>query len=205
MKLAYFSPFNPQPSGISDYSEELLPYLGAHAEIDLFVDGFQPSNAQLLERFSCFDYVANPESLEQLPEYDAIVYHMGNDHRYHAGIVRVMRAHPGVVVFHDFALQDFFLGTAREQGDMSSYLDELEACNGKSERAKAREFVRRGATPPQAAAPLSFPLNARLARDAEGIIVHSEWSAQRFSDIAPSVPIAKINHHITAQAALGLP
>ena len=27
MRLAYFSPLNPQPSGISDYSEELLPYL----------------------------------------------------------------------------------------------------------------------------------------------------------------------------------
>lgn len=201
MKLAYFSPFNPQPSGISDYSEELLPWLAAHAEIDLFVDGFQPSNAQLLERFRFFDYQTHPESLERLPEYDAIVYHMGNDHRYHAGIVRVMREHPGVVVFHDFALQDFFLGQAREKGDMSSYLDELEACDGKSERAKAKEFVRRGATPPQAAAPLTFPLNASLARTAEGIIVHSEWSRERLSNIAPSVPIATINHHITAQAA----
>lgn len=201
MNLAYFSPFNPQPSGISDYSEELLPYLAAHAEIDLFVDGFQPSNAELLERFRCFDYRANPESLERLPQYDAIVYHMGNDHRYHSGIVRVMRKHPGIVVFHDFALQDFFLGQAREEGDMSSYLDELEACDGKNERAKAKEFVRRGATPSQAAAPLTFPLNASLARAAEGIIVHSEWSRERFSKVAPRVPIAKINHHITAQAA----
>jgi len=201
MNLAYFSPFNPQPSGISDYSEELLPYLAAHAEIDLFVDGFQPSNTALLERFHSFDYRANPDSLERLAEYDAIVYHMGNDHRYHSGIVRVMREHPGIVVFHDFALQDFFLGQAREKGDMSSYLDELEACDGKNERAKAKEFVRRGATPSQAAAPLSFPLNAKLARAAEGIIVHSEWSRERFSKVAPRVPIAKINHHITAEAA----
>ena len=29
MKLAYFSPLGPQRSGISDYSEELLPYLAA--------------------------------------------------------------------------------------------------------------------------------------------------------------------------------
>jgi 2-polyprenyl-3-methyl-5-hydroxy-6-metoxy-1,4-benzoquinol methylase/glycosyltransferase involved in cell wall biosynthesis len=203
MKLAYFSPFNPQPSGISDYSEELLPYLAENAEIDLFVDGFQPANQELLERFRCFDYQAHPESLERLTEYDAIVYHMGNDHRYHTGIVRIMREHPGVVVFHDFALQDFFLGQAREKGDMSSYLGELEACHGKSERAKAEEYVRRGATPPQAAAPLNFPLNASLARAAEGIIVHSEWSRKRLSEIAPGVPIAQINHHITARAAAG--
>ena len=43
MKLAYFSPLNPQPSGMSDYSEELLPYLAADAEITLFVDGFAPA------------------------------------------------------------------------------------------------------------------------------------------------------------------
>ncbi|HWN10806.1 MAG TPA: methyltransferase domain-containing protein [Pyrinomonadaceae bacterium] len=205
MNLAYFSPFNPQPSGISDYSEELLPYLAAHAEIDLFVDGFVPSNQELLDRFRCFDYHANPESLDLLPNYDAIVYHMGNDHRYHTGIVRVMRQHPGVVVFHDYALQDFFLGQAREQGAMSSYLDELEACNGKSERTKAEEFVRRGATPPHAAAPLNFPLNANLARTAEGIIVHSEWSRERLSSVAPGLTIAQINHHITPRAAAGGP
>ncbi|MBC8029283.1 MAG: methyltransferase domain-containing protein [Pyrinomonadaceae bacterium] len=203
MKLAYFSPFNPQPSGVSDYSEELLPYLAAHADIDLFVDGFQPSNLEMLARFRCFDFGANPASLERLPEYDAIVYHMGNDHRYHTGIVSVMRAHPGVVVFHDFALQDFFLGQAREQGDMRSYLDELEVCHGRRERAKAEEYVRRGATPPQAASPLTFPLNAGLARAAEGIIVHSEWSRERLSVIAPAVPTARINHHITAHAAAG--
>lgn len=203
MKLAYFSPFNPQPSGISDYSEELLPYLAAHADTDLFVDGFQPDNQEMLARFRWFDYRANPESLKRLPQYDAIIYHLGNDHRYHTGMVRVMRDYPGVLVFHDFALQDFFLGQAREDGDMSSYLDELEVCHGKRERAKAEEHVRRGATPPQAAAPLTFPLNARLARAAEGIVVHSEWSRERFSDTAPHVPITRINHHITAKAAAG--
>ena len=47
MKLAYFSPLSPQRSGISDYSEELLPYLAEGSEIALFVDGFQPANREL--------------------------------------------------------------------------------------------------------------------------------------------------------------
>jgi len=34
MKLAYFSPLRPQRSGISDYSEELLPYLARAADIN---------------------------------------------------------------------------------------------------------------------------------------------------------------------------
>jgi 2-polyprenyl-3-methyl-5-hydroxy-6-metoxy-1,4-benzoquinol methylase/glycosyltransferase involved in cell wall biosynthesis len=201
MELAYFSPFNPQPSGISDYSEELLPYLAAHADIDLFVDGFEPSNENLRARFECFDYQRNAAVIDKLREYDAIVYHLGNDHRYHTGIVRVMRQHPGVAVFHDFALQDFFLGQARDQADIKVYLEELEACHGRHERQRAEEHIRRGSLPPQVNSPLTFPLNARLARSSEGIIVHSEWSRQRFSRIAPTVPIDRINHHITARAA----
>jgi 2-polyprenyl-3-methyl-5-hydroxy-6-metoxy-1,4-benzoquinol methylase/glycosyltransferase involved in cell wall biosynthesis len=201
MKLAYFSPFNPQPSGISDYSEELLPYLAAHADIDLFVDGFQPTNEDLSARFESFDYQHKPAVIDRLREYDAIVYHLGNDHRYHIGIVSVMRQHPGVTVFHDFALQDFFLGQARDQENMKVYLEELEACHGMKERRRAEEHIRRGSLPPQVNSPLTFPLNARLARSSEGIIVHSEWSRQRFSRIAPAVPIERINHHITARAA----
>lgn len=205
MKLAYFSPLNPQPSGISDYSEELLPHLAAHAEIDLFVDGFQPDNSELLERFKYFDYQRNPAVIARLVEYDALLYHLGNDHRYHTGIVSVMRQHPGVAVFHDFALQDFFLGQARDQADMHVYLDELEACHGINERRRAEEAIRRGSLPPQVNSPLTFPLNARLARSSEGIIVHSEWSRDRFSRIAPAVPIERINHHITARAAAATP
>src|SRR6185295_12431733 len=99
MLLAYFSPLNPQPSGISDYSEELLPCLAAEAEITLFVDGFEPSNREVRERFKWCDYRRDLSVLKTLSDYDAIVYHMGNDHRYHARMLEVARAHPGIVVF----------------------------------------------------------------------------------------------------------
>jgi 2-polyprenyl-3-methyl-5-hydroxy-6-metoxy-1,4-benzoquinol methylase/glycosyltransferase involved in cell wall biosynthesis len=194
MKLAYFSPLNPQPSGISDYSEELLPYLAAEGvDIALFVDGFQPTNIELLARFSCFDYRRDPSALEFLKDSDAIVYHMGNDHRYHAGIFDVMRRYAGVVVLHDFALQDFFLGLARERNDMRLYLDEMAACHGERERALAQEQLHRGSLPHHIAMPLSFPLNRRLARNAEGIIAHSEWGRVRLAQTAPTVPVAHIN------------
>lgn len=192
MKLAYFSPLNPQPSGISDYSEELLPYLAAHAEIDLFVDGFRPGNPKITTQFRYFDYHREPSALDRLPGYDAVVYHMGNDHRYHAGIFDTMRKQPGVVVFHDFALQDFFLGLARVRGDIELYLAEVSACHGKNERIRAEEHLLRGSVPPQVATPLNFPLNCRAAGAAEGIIVHSQWSHARFERLAQGVPLARI-------------
>jgi 2-polyprenyl-3-methyl-5-hydroxy-6-metoxy-1,4-benzoquinol methylase/glycosyltransferase involved in cell wall biosynthesis len=192
MKLAYLSPLNPQASGISDYSEELLPYLAVHAEIDLFVDGFRPSNPKIITQFRSFDYHSDPSVLDCLGDYDAVIYHMGNDHRYHAGIFDTMRKQPGVVVFHDFALQDFFLGLARIRGDIELYLSEVAACHGKSERLRAEEHLRRGSVPPQVDAPLNFPLNFRAASAAEGIIVHSQWSRARFERLVPGLPLARI-------------
>ena len=193
MKIAYFSPLNPQPSGISDYSEELLPYLAAYAEITLFVDGFEPSNPEIRAQFTHCDYRRNPGVLQTLGDYDAVVYHMGNDHRYHAGIFEVAREHAGIVVFHDFALQDFFLGLAQARGRIEVYLEEVAACHGYEATREAAEALERGSTPPLLARPTDFPLNCRLARDAEGIIVHSEWGCARFARVAPSIPVAHIN------------
>src|ERR1043166_4975836 len=85
MRLAYFSPLTPQRSGISDYSEELLPHLARGAEITLFVDGFAPASRELVARFPVRDFAREPSVLRSLAEFDAVVYHLGNDHRYHAG------------------------------------------------------------------------------------------------------------------------
>lgn len=193
MKLAYFSPLNPQPSGISDYSEELLPYLAAQAEVTLFVDGFEPANKELRAGFHYADYKRQPDVLQTLANYDAVVYHLGNDYRYHAGILEVARQHPGIVVFHDFALQDFFLGLAQARGQMEIYLEEVAACHGYDATRQAAEALQRGSVPPLVARPLDFPLNCRIARTAEGIVVHSEWARARFAEIAPAVPVAHIN------------
>ncbi len=198
MKLAYFSPLTPQPSGISDYSEELLPHLANGADITLFVDGFHPTNDSLLSQFEWVDYRNEPAIGERLNQYDAVIYHVGNDHRYHTRIVETMRRHSGIAVFHDFALQDFFLGLARERKDMRLYLDEMLVCHGEKERSLAEEHLRRGSVPPQVAVPLSYPLNCRLARGAEGVITHSEWARARLHATASVVQIRRINMPVLA-------
>ncbi|HYH85217.1 MAG TPA: methyltransferase domain-containing protein [Pyrinomonadaceae bacterium] len=203
MQLAYFSPLSPRRSGIADYSEELLPHLASGADITLFVDGFSPSHGETATRFPVRDYRRDASLLQSLGEFDAVVYHMGNDHRYHAGVYDAMHAHAGVVVFHDYALQDFFLGLARERDDMRIYLDEVEACHGERARLEASDALARGAAPSMFARAVDFPLNCRLARASEGIIVHSEWSRARFEKTAPGVPVRRINHHITPRAAEG--
>src|SRR5207237_7997880 len=125
MKLAYFSPLLPQRSGISDYSEELLPYLARAADITLFVDGFQPSNREVTSRFEICDYRKQPDLLKCLESFDAVIYHMGNDHRYHAGIFETTIKYPGILVLHDFALHDFFFSLAQTRWVLRLYLEEV--------------------------------------------------------------------------------
>jgi 2-polyprenyl-3-methyl-5-hydroxy-6-metoxy-1,4-benzoquinol methylase/glycosyltransferase involved in cell wall biosynthesis len=199
MKLAYFSPLGPQRSGISDYSEELLPYLARRAEITLFVDGFQPSNRELTSRFEVYDYRRKRSLLRELDRFDAVVYHMGNDHRYHSGIFDAMTVRPGIVVLHDFGLQDFFLGLARERNDPGIYLNEVEFCQGKKLRNEAAEELTRGAIPSIASRPLDFPLNKRIVTSAEGIIVHSNFVRERLIPFAAGVPIVHIPHLVNLE------
>jgi 2-polyprenyl-3-methyl-5-hydroxy-6-metoxy-1,4-benzoquinol methylase/glycosyltransferase involved in cell wall biosynthesis len=193
MKLAYFSPLGPQRSGISDYSEELLPHLANGAELTLFVDGFHPVNRELTAQFEVIDYRRKRSSLGQLNRFDAVVYHMGNDHRYHAGIFEAMKYRSGVVVFHDFALQDFFMGLSRDRNDLRIYLDEVEYGHGKKTSEEAATSLAMGASPQILAQPIEFPLNKRIAARSEGIIVHSEWSRKRFAVALPHVPVARIS------------
>ena len=190
-KLAYFSPLRPQPSGISDYSEELLPHLANAAEITLFVDGFHPANSELTSRFEVCDYRRKRSLLRRLEEFDAIVYHMGNDHRYHSGILEAMQMRPGIVVLHDFALQDFFLGLARDRNQPELYVREVDFCYGRTVSAVAEESLRRGAVPPLVSQPLEFPLNERIVGAAEGVIVHSQWVLNRLRG-AGGVPAVHI-------------
>lgn len=197
MKLAYFSPLSPQRSGISDYSEELLPYLSQAAEITLFVDGFQPTNPEVASRFEICDYRKQPEALKQLGSFDAVLYHMGNDHRYHTGIFETMVKHPGILVLHDFALHDFFFNLAQTRKDLRLYLEEVGWCYGETVKRASSEALAVGATPRIAANPVKFPLNDRLVRAARGVIVHSNWSRQRVRSTAPGALLEVIPHHIT--------
>src|SRR5215471_11691237 len=201
MKLAYFSPLSPQRSGISDYSEQLLPYLAEGAEFTLFVDGFSPSNSEVVSRFEICDYRKQPDLLKRLKSFDAIVYHMGNDHRYHTGIYETMVKYPGIVVLHDFALQEFFFNLAHSRRDLRFYLDEVAACYGETVRNAANEALAVGATPRIARNPVDFPLNDRIVRAARGVIVHSYWSRRRLASIAPGAVVTTVPHHITETAA----
>ncbi len=86
MKVGFFSPLPPAPTGVSDYSAALLTALRKHGEVQVAAS-----------------------------DADIALYHIGNN-LLHCEIYDRALARPGVVVLHDAVLQHFFLGTLDPAG-----------------------------------------------------------------------------------------
>jgi hypothetical protein len=83
MKVGFFSPLPPAPTGVADYSAALLPLLRAFGTVEI-----------------------SPEKC------DVALYHVGNN-TLHREIYQRALIQPGVVVLHDAVLQHLLLGTLR--------------------------------------------------------------------------------------------
>ncbi|MCS7316202.1 MAG: hypothetical protein NZ554_12070, partial [Bryobacteraceae bacterium] len=82
MKIGFFAPMPPAPTGVAHYGERLLGELRRFAEVEL--------NAR---------------------RADVFLYHLGNN-QLHREIYRRALECPGVVVLHDAVLHHFFLGAS---------------------------------------------------------------------------------------------
>lgn len=195
LRLAFVSPFPPEPTGIADYSAELLPYLAEHYEITLITS--QPKVADTLLR--CFPVIDLDAFPAHAPGFDRVLYQIGNS-PYHAWQFDLLRHHPGVVVLHDVFLFDavWWLQESRVWPDAlrrQLFSDHgfpaviaLEDRPPRREAGSAREKYSRG--------PEQYPVNGFVTREAAGLIVHSafardldrRWRADAFREPAAVIP-----------------
>ncbi|MCC6293804.1 MAG: glycosyltransferase [Bryobacterales bacterium] len=115
MRLAFFSPFNPLKTGVADYSEELLPYLSAHAEVDLVTSGYELASREIRDRYRILsprEFLASPG------RYDMAIYQLANNVEQHGYMAPCMRRSPGIAVLHDYYLHYLMLGLTLMKGDM---------------------------------------------------------------------------------------
>ncbi len=209
-RLAYCSPVNPLPSGISDYSEELLPYLGRFAEITLFVpDSASPSNRDL-KRWIEIRPMDDLPRLNSTRPFDAILYHIGNS-PVHAQIYEHAQRLPGIVVLHEWVLHHFKLWyAATRRGKVDCYLREMAERYGERGAAVARRMAR-GQFPDDA---FVMPLAEDVIDRAVGLIGHSHYVVERARGWRPhlpsvvvpmGVPLPRLIEVRTARRALDLP
>jgi len=186
VRLAYFSPLNPAPSGVSDYSEELLPHLAAFADITLVVDGYTLTNRELAARFPVLDHRAYTAQ-----NFDLALYHLGNSPA-HAYIYQRALKEPGVIVLHDLVLHHLVAWLTLNHGDAGGYDAALREAYGE----RGANLAQRSALPLDPLHWFDFPLSEAVVKKARGVIAHSRYVADAVKRMAPRVPVAQIPHEV---------
>lgn len=191
MRLAYFSPLNPIKSGISDYSEDLLPLLREYFKIDIYVSGFSPSNKYIRENFNIYD-IKYFKSNHAKKHYDCSLYQMGNNHLAHEWIYEQALQEPGIVILHDFAIHHMLAAMTVGRGKTELYLNEMKYAHGDKGFQAALNFIKGQAPPPWEVNALDFPMNRKLLESAKGVIVHSFFTRNLVKDMCPHIPVKVI-------------
>lgn len=182
-RLAYVSPLPPVPSGIADYSVDIVPGLAEHFDITLVVAQAE-LQAPLLESLPRMGVA---EFRRRASEFDHVLYHLGNS-PYHAHIVELLREIPGIVVLHDVYLGHLLAHLQSTGRDPVALRRALWQTHG---LAVLRLWREQGL----AAVLDRYPACGELLAWAEGVIVHSHHARQCIETAMPGAlptPVAVV-------------
>jgi glycosyltransferase involved in cell wall biosynthesis len=172
VKVAYFSPLPPDPSGIADYSALLLPSLERLLEVE----------------------VVRPGRTRPLAGADVALYHVGNNPDAHGWVVDALRRNPGVVVLHDFVLHHLVAGLTIGRHDGHAYLAAMEREAGVPGRLLGYGVLEGRVPPLWEVRPEEFPLAGEVLDRATGVIVHSRFVEARVREYGYEGPLHRIPH-----------
>ncbi len=185
IRVACFTPLSPVPSGVSFYSEELLPVLARALDVEVFVDGYRPTLASKLGAAGVRVRDAREfERASRRRPYDATIYQLGNSPAHAYMYDRALRR-PGIVVLHEVVLHHLQLWMAVNRGRRRQYTAALARLYGPPGEAVARAVLR-GQTPP---ALFDFPLVEPILEAARLVIVHNEMGAERVRQLRPGTNV----------------
>jgi len=215
-RVAYLTPLQPVESGISQYSEDLIPWLASAVRLDVVVDGYAPTHAKMLG-------AARVREARRFDprRYDATLIHMGNSpaHNYMVPLLLAARTDGGgkggkdprpILVLHDVVLHHLMVWRAvLRRGGREAYCREMQARYGPAADAIATQVLR-GQNPP---AMFDYPLNEDLIRAARLVVTHSPSAAAWVEQLVPGaetrvvpmgVPAMMRGDRDAARARLGI-
>lgn len=197
MKIAYFSPLSPLRSGISCYSRHLLNALTSKSDLEVFHYGKCE-----LEGYVVHDYYDKPSSLSKLPDFDAKIYHIGNNPHYHSVIRDVLIENPGVIVLHDAVL--YFLVAGRGLGGL---FREFQS-SAKNPSASIADTLSKLKNITQDDvlkydSPETYPLLGSVLRYAKKVIVHSQTALKAVKDSGFNNKVELVPHLTYSSVSLG--
>ncbi|MCK9510954.1 MAG: glycosyltransferase [Pigmentiphaga sp.] len=192
-RLAYVSPLPPVPSGIADYSVDIVPALAEHFDVTLVL-----AQAELrAPALESLPRLGVAEFRRRASEFDHVLYHLGNS-PHHAYIVELLREIPGVVVLHDVYLGHLLAYLQSSGRDPNALRRAVWQTHGLS---ALRLWRQQGV----AAVLDRFPACGELLAWADGVIVHSHHARERIEAAMPAgvpAPVAVVPLPQAAPAAL---
>ncbi|HBL26097.1 MAG TPA: hypothetical protein DD490_04595, partial [Acidobacteria bacterium] len=139
LRLALWTPVPPQPSGIADYSVELLRELVGGAEVEVFVDeGVLPA-AEVEELAPVHRFTAFARRHRRRP-FDAVLLQLGASlfHLYMQALLEPAGGPPVIATLHDLTWGALLHRAAYLDGDLARFHRELAASEGEEALAQLR-------------------------------------------------------------------
>lgn len=190
MKIAWVSPLPPSPSGIGDYSADLLPEVARRAPTIAFTTepGWRPAVASDALEVRPFEELE--EALGR--DHDLLpIYHQANN-PWHNFVYDLAARFPGVLVLHDVVLHHLLMDRAERTGDWSSYRALLSEQYGPDGEALYELRRSKVATDLEK---FLFPLSGPLIRRCLLPVVHSRHAAATARLEWPDGRFRVIPHH----------
>jgi glycosyltransferase involved in cell wall biosynthesis len=174
-RIAMYTPWPPDRSGIADYNRRLLSELGRDVDVDVVVAKPLRSYPRPLEagvRLARSDDMA---WRHEVRGYDRMVYCMGNS-EFHQHVYEALRQRPGVVVAHDVRLTGFFgwyAGVEQPHDPAGRLAERIRSAY----RDRLGELFAQRAPTPEEQSSLGIYMTREIQQAAELMIVHSRYAA----------------------------
>lgn len=186
MKIAWIPPFS-KMSVIGKFSNNIVNYLKKTVTVDIWTDRIDANSIETNHNVIFIENIFN--CVQKLSCYDIVIYNMGNCYTFHSTIYEILQKIPGVIILHDYVMQDFFLEYYQEHNDLDNYVHDLEKYYSNVAKRIVANFLN-GVISQQMY--LKYPFFEKLLEYSKGIIVHSNFFLKALN-AKTTVPTCKIN------------
>ena len=196
MRIAYFSPFPPERSGVADFSYELIAGFCKYTEY-VQIDLFYPENMsmQKIPGLTHIYPLTDFDDKDTRACYDHYVYHVGNNITYHKWIIETFKKYPGIIELHDLSLHYYLAEDSWARGDIDEYVRIMKYCHGARGEYVALQFINSKIRAPWETSSDVFTVNKHLIDIAKAVIVHSDFAKQNIKGIRSDATITTIPLH----------
>lgn len=167
-RIALVTPFPPDASGIADYAAKLAQALDTVADVTIVVQDDSEALAGTVPDYLS-GIVSQSAFRNAADAFDYVVYQVGNS-PFHTTMQDLLAEIPGVVDMHDFFLGHMHRHFDVTEGHVGHWSRQLYASHGYSALDALMEQGILGSVVDE------YPANWPILRDADGVIVHSEYA-----------------------------